>query len=1092
MKRIVRLTYVAALTLLVGGARTVAGDARTWEGAVSTDWFDADNWVEDAVPVAGDDVTIASGTALLTNGTPALASLSLTGTLVFTNWNTTLTATNVLIASGGVMTLPPAFANNAMSNNVVIVCSNLTVASGGAINADGKGYAGGVPVGTGSGGIRPGYGPGGGNASFSGHSGGAGHGGFALKLANETGGRPYGSPSLPLAPGSGGRSGYVHSIGPHNGGDSGGAVRITASGDVVVEGVVSADGTKGGATYVGGGGGSGGSILILCRTLSGNGTLRTNGGDGGESGSGAGAGGRIAIHYDANRQAAISPKPVLAVTARPGSFGRAADIGSLFFADATLLSETLGPAIAGQIWGVTDWAPAALTVSNTWIRFAEEGVTINVAGDARISGVGARLELGGGFTWANRALFSINSDLVGPTFTVGGNLVLTTGGALAVYAAQTNYPGGGVCGADVTVAGDLSIAANSWLQPYAHPTNGGSPRISVRGLTVAATGGINADAAGYLGGSGSNKQGYGPGGGPSSTGYSAAGGHGGRGGRGSNTLLGGAVHGRADTPVEAGSGGGSGGRYGGAGGGVVWIEVAEDVLINGTLTANGEKPTFYIDGGGAGGGVFIRCRTIAGGGVIRALGGDGATTTSCGGGGGGRIAVHYDTAAQAAIPVPGLTFSTSVGAGFQYGDVGTLWFSDNRFLAETFVHSGEWNVPGFSAWAPAQLTVNGGWLRLPFDAFDLDVAGSVAVVGTSHNLHRLEASRLTAGGGLALTNAGLIVRGLAVAPVCAVSGSIQATNAYVSLDGAATTGATLRAEGNILLAGTTRVDVFAGMTNGAEQLHGAVVESGGELRIGNGATVCPYSHNENGGSPFFRVGSMAVAATGKIDADAKGFRSGIAYQERGKGPGGGLSGSGAWSGGGGYGGKGGDASTAAVTGPRGGPTNGLSFAPTLPGSGAGKGYTGPSQGDGGGLVWVRADGAVTLLGMISANGQKPNTQTAGGGAGGGILIECASFAGAGGTLSAKGGDSVNLAQDGGGGGGRIAIWYGAFTEVARADLIAGRPGEVARLRIDSTQPDKLGSFTAAVNGGAGVETGGLGSRAYVTISPPPGTVLVLR
>ncbi len=80
-----------------------------------------------------DDVQISTvGTVLLTNSTPELASLNLVGTLMFTNWNTTINATNVTVASGGKMTMPAPFTDTQMSNNIVIVCGNLDVAAGAA------------------------------------------------------------------------------------------------------------------------------------------------------------------------------------------------------------------------------------------------------------------------------------------------------------------------------------------------------------------------------------------------------------------------------------------------------------------------------------------------------------------------------------------------------------------------------------------------------------------------------------------------------------------------------------------------------------------------------------------------------------------------------------------------------------------------------------------------------------------------------------------------------------------------------------------------------------------------------------------------
>jgi hypothetical protein len=64
---------------------------------------------------------------------------------------------------------------------------------------------------------------------------------------------------------------------------------------LTLNGLISAQGILG-TNSTGGGGGSGGGILIQCGQLSGNGTIRANGGAGNASGGGGGGGGRIAIY----------------------------------------------------------------------------------------------------------------------------------------------------------------------------------------------------------------------------------------------------------------------------------------------------------------------------------------------------------------------------------------------------------------------------------------------------------------------------------------------------------------------------------------------------------------------------------------------------------------------------------------------------------------------------------------------------------------------------------------------------------------------------------------------------------------------------
>ena len=167
----------AILFLFLSWLDPAQAGTKTWT-ATTGDWFTAANWVENAYPTNGDDVVItnAGASVLLTNSTEYLSSITLsapglsTNTLVFSNWDTTLFATNVYVRTNATVTLPLAFTTNAgMSNNVYIVCSNMTIDTGGSINVDGRGYDGGNAA--------AGYGPGGGlYASGVGSAG--GHGGY--------------------------------------------------------------------------------------------------------------------------------------------------------------------------------------------------------------------------------------------------------------------------------------------------------------------------------------------------------------------------------------------------------------------------------------------------------------------------------------------------------------------------------------------------------------------------------------------------------------------------------------------------------------------------------------------------------------------------------------------------------------------------------------------------------------------------------------------------------------------------------------------------------------------------------------------------
>jgi hypothetical protein len=283
----------AAAGLILAMGMTAAAETITWSGT-SGAWSDPGNWDLSRAPLAGDDVviTVSGASVLLSSSTPALGSLTLGRTLTFTNWNTTLTATNVAIQAGAVVGLPPAFTDVQMSNRVNIVCSSFLLASTAVIDGNQKGFVG---V-TGGQGRTTGYGPGAGGAR-----GGGGHGG---RGGYSTGGNEYDEVDAPIAPGSSG--GPEHATTQGYSGNGGGAVRIDASGHLVLNGTIRANG--GNATVYGGNaGGAGGSVFVSCHTLAAtNGVITADGGTGNGT-AGGGAGGRIAIVYDAPAQSNMPP-----------------------------------------------------------------------------------------------------------------------------------------------------------------------------------------------------------------------------------------------------------------------------------------------------------------------------------------------------------------------------------------------------------------------------------------------------------------------------------------------------------------------------------------------------------------------------------------------------------------------------------------------------------------------------------------------------------------------------------------------------------------------------------------------------------------
>lgn len=618
--------------------------AKTWN-TTTGNWLEDAKWTPSGAPGVSDDVVITNvGANVLLTNSASIQSLTLSRTLVFSNWDTTLTvASNVTVQSNGTITLPAAFTNAVMSNRVSFSSSNVIIETGGLIDVNAKGYAGG----TGGGAVGDRIGNGTGKGPYNAGAGYGGKGGNA-SYGGGIGGSPYGSSNAPADPGSGGGGGNTG-----YGGNGGGAVWIQATGGVTVNGTIRANGGIGTGTYAGGG--SGGGIYIACKTFAGtNGVIQSNGGPGGSGGwdGGPGGGGRIAVVInDMTAQTNAVPAPLVAFSTARGSNpwgGNSSGIGTIWLSDSRALQEVFTNADA-QLFGCAAWSPNNLTLSNSWISLPD-GFTLSVATNLNIVGSLGRLDItnssmscGGNIGLTNAAkLYIYNSSV-----NCGGNLSLTNNGAaIYVYSGATNGSSTNY-GALVSVTNDVVISDTCWIYPYSHSTNGGSPLFQMRNLKILTTNaGFNADAKGFAGGTGggavSNRIGYGPGKGQ----YRAGGGYGGKGGDVS-PYLGGQTYGSSNAPADPGSGGGGGNSgSGGNGGGLVRILASGTITMNGMITAKGAAGATDYAGGGSGGGIYITCKIFAGtNGVLLANGGTGGSGgQSAAGGGGGRIAVwrNYD------------------------------------------------------------------------------------------------------------------------------------------------------------------------------------------------------------------------------------------------------------------------------------------------------------------------------------------------------------------------------------------------------------------------------------------------------------------
>jgi len=167
--------------------------------------------------------------------------------------------------------------------------------------------------------------------------------------------------------------------------------------------------------------------------------------------------------------------------------------------------------------------------------------------------------------------------------------------------ATKNFTSGFINASDIEIldSGKLTTSARpgTTLEIYARNvvirSSGsilGNVNITASNLTIYPGGKIDASAKGYPGG-GAASDGQGPGAGKYGACCAGSGaGYGGYGGADENGDLGGSPYGNATHPTDLGSGGG-GSAYnrGGYGGGAIFLNVSDVLVVNGSILANGEN-----------------------------------------------------------------------------------------------------------------------------------------------------------------------------------------------------------------------------------------------------------------------------------------------------------------------------------------------------------------------------------------------------------------------------------------------------------------------------------------------------------------------
>lgn len=590
-----------------------------------------ESWVE------GADVTVASGESVgIDVATPKLRSLTIAGTVTMSGWDACLVAETVTVQSGGIVTCAGPATGESDRSRVQISCTDLTIDAGGKVDVNYKGY-------------QWGCGPAWASKAPTTYQAGS-HGGVG---GNASGGT-YDSVEEPTDLGSGGgvASGKTNCEG-------GGAVKIAAAGGVLINGTISADG-RGLGNWCGGSG-AGGSVLIDCQTIDGVGKVSVNGGSPSCNidriyTCGAGGGGRVSVRYDATAQEAknVSCRVVFEANGGKGvPFSNKNYIGSgypyavgapgtLYFTDNRFLTDSSCGGIGWQCSGV--WSSGvelpdelsfeSLAMSSSHLDLSgKPGLALKVTGDMTLTGdsicryglvlsnatlaVGGNLKVRGATLTQNLGSLTVGGDL---TLEASAN-ALANGGRLMLRAASTNGTNL-ACGFAASVAGKMKVCSYSTYSPCCHGTSGSIVKMSVGSLLVEANGWINADDRGWAANYGFGCHG------DSYIGST----HVGTGGGYNNVIVTRRYDVKPSCPRYPGSGGSKTGAP--AGGGVVWIEAAGTVQVNGKVSANANVEANKFHGAASGGTVFLTCaKFLPSTGTLSANGGKG-DANSCAGGGG--------------------------------------------------------------------------------------------------------------------------------------------------------------------------------------------------------------------------------------------------------------------------------------------------------------------------------------------------------------------------------------------------------------------------------------------------------------------------
>jgi hypothetical protein len=593
---------------------TIPGIGITWTGAGTNNLAsNPSNWFGNVLPVTGESVHLDGTTNKnmtwdLTNITvkawnqDAGYSGTVTVQTVYgSNGFTNFTLSGDVTLSGGTWTHRGNTGGE--TNRLCVTVGGNVLISNATVCADGLGYG-------------PSYGPAAG-VSGTGYGSyyGASHGGAGYGTP-----RTYGSINAPTNLGSGGFG---------SGSAGGGSIVLTVAGTTTVAaaGAISAN-----SLVVGGGqaGGAGGSIYLITGWLTGNGTVRANGGETSWNNGSAGGGGRLAIVLTGGGANFGS------WTGSNTAYGGIANGGGIVAAAGTVYLKT---AAGVDTLIVDNNNVATYSQSMTLMPSAPNAVNLNGFSNVVIR---------------NKGILGVRGDTL-LDFNAFAPTVYGPANSYLALDSDTNvsYPDTWTIDSYTLVANSITtsrlvnvtIGTNGVLSHYQNSTNEAYKlNLTLSGnLTVLSNGSVNADGLGFA-------SGYGPGylategaayGGLAPTGY-----------------LGSAINPQTYGSIAAPTNLGSSGSY--SGGGALLLTVAGTTTVNaaGTISAGGRGGNLAASGGS----IYLRTGWLTGGGTIRANGGD-TTWNNGAGGGGGRVAIL--------LTAPGSDFGSWTGANAACGGVAT-------------------------------------------------------------------------------------------------------------------------------------------------------------------------------------------------------------------------------------------------------------------------------------------------------------------------------------------------------------------------------------------------------------------------------------